>query len=180
MPMKKTREQRLAEKLKKAKDAERAERIYAEKFMRKALSQAGVAERKGEVPIGCVIVKDGKVIARGHNQRETKRLATAHAEIFAINAACKRLGDWRLNGCDIFVTLEPCFMCAGAIANARISRVYFGAYERKGGACGSVYNVVENSGLNSNATVVGGILQEECSSAITNFFENKRNKISNS
>ena len=177
--MKKTREERLEEKRLKEERERAAEQKKAEKFMRLALKQAEVARKKGEVPIGAVIVMDGKVIARAHNQRETKRLATAHAEIIAIERACKRLGDWRLNGAEMYVTLEPCSMCAGGIANARISKLYFGAYERKGGACGSVFNVLENSGLNSNTAVVGGVLESECSAAITSFFENKRNKICN-
>lgn len=175
-----SREQRLEKKRLKAEAEQAALDRYTQKFMRLAIKQARVAERKGEVPIGAVIVKDGKVVARGHNQREQKLLATAHAEILAINSACKRLGDWRLNGCDIFVTLEPCTMCAGAIANARIDRVFFGAYEKKGGACGSVHDVLSNTGLNANVTVTGGVLEAECSSLITAFFENKRNKIANS
>lgn len=174
--MKMTREERLEAKRIKAEEERLAEKKKTEKFMRLAIKQARVAERKGEVPIGAVIVLDGKVIARGHNERETKRLATAHAEITAIERACKKIGDWRLNGAEIYVTLEPCSMCAGGIANARISKLYFGAYERKGGACGSVFNVLENSGLNSNTVVVGGVLEEECSALIKGFFENKRNK----
>ncbi len=157
--------------------AEEREQKRIEYFMKKAIAQAKAAERRGEVPIGAVIVKDGKVIARAFNSREGKRLATAHAEILAIERACKRLGDWRLNGCEMFVTLEPCFMCAGAVANARLSKVYFGASEPKGGACGSVFNVPERTGLNSYTVVVGGVLGEECSALITDFFENKRNKM---
>ena len=103
----------------------------AEKFMKIALKEAKKAELKEEVPIGCVITLDGKVFAKAHNLRQTKRLATAHAEILAIEKACRKLGDWRLDGAEIYVTLEPCAMCAGAIANARIKKVYFGAYEKK-------------------------------------------------
>ena len=143
----------------------------------KAIRQARAAERKGEVPIGAVIVMNGEIIARAHNLRETRRMATAHAEILAIEKACRKTGDWRLNGAEMFVTLEPCSMCAGAIANARISSLYFGAYEKKGGACGSVHNVLDNSGLNSNTLVTGGVLGRECSLMLTDFFENKRNKI---
>jgi len=175
--MKLTREQRLEKKRQEQEAQERLDKLKREKFMRLALRQARLAGDKGEVPIGAVIVKDGRVIARGQNARQTKRLATAHAEIIAIDRACKRLGDWRLNDCEIYVTLEPCTMCAGAIANARIGRLYFGAYERKGGACGSLRNVLDNTGLNSNVQVVGGVLEEECSGLITGFFENKRNKI---
>lgn len=177
--MKKTREQRLEEKRIKEETRLLEEKKTSEKFMKCAIKQARIAESKDEVPIGAVIVKDGKVLARAHNQRQTKRLATAHAEIIAIERACKKLGDWRLNGCDMYVTLEPCAMCAGAIANARISRLYFGAYERKGGACGSVHNILENSGLNSNTEVHGGVLEDSCSLLIKKFFENKRNKIDN-
>lgn len=145
--------------------------------MRLAIKQAIVAEKKGEVPIGAVIVRGDEVIARAHNLRETMRLATAHAEILALQRACKKVGDWRLNGCDIFVTLEPCTMCAGAIANARIDNVYFGAYEKKGGACGSVRNVLENTGLNSNVCIHPGVMEEECSLMLKKFFANRRNKV---
>jgi len=177
--MKKTREQRLEEKRIKEEMLALEEKRTSEKFMKCALKQASVAMAKDEVPIGAVIVKDGKVLARAHNLRQTKRLATAHAEIIAIERACKKIGDWRLNGCEMYVTLEPCAMCAGAIANARISKLYFGAYEKKGGACGSVHNVLEHSGLNSNTEVHGGVLEGSCSELIKKFFENKRNKIDN-
>ncbi len=175
--MKKTGPERYAERQEKKRLTALQEERRKEKFMRLAIKQAKVSESKGEVPIGAIIVKDGKVIARAHNQRETKKLATAHAEILAIEKACRKIGDWRLNGYEMFVTLEPCAMCAGAIANARISAVYFGAYEKKGGACGSAHNVLENSGLNSNTYVLGGVLESECSKLIKDFFENKRNKI---
>ena len=149
------------------------------KFMKSALKQADIALKEDEVPIGAVIVKDGVILARGRNRIEKTNVATRHAEIEAIEKACKKLNSWRLDGAEMYVTLEPCSMCAGGIANARISKLYFGAYERKGGACGSVFNVLENSGLNSNTAVVGGVLESECSAAITSFFENKRNKICN-
>ena len=175
--MKKTKQEKRAEKAEKAAKAE-AERLKrAEKFMNAAIKQARLALKKGEVPIGAVIVAGDKIIARGYNQRESRRLATAHAEITAINRACKKVGDWRLNGAEMFVTLEPCAMCAGAIANARISAVYFGAYEKKGGACGSVHNVLNNTGLNANVISYGGVLEKECSDLVKNFFENKRNKM---
>ena len=148
-----------------------------EKYMRMAIKRAEKAEEKGEVPIGAVIVYGGRVIASSYNMRESKKVATAHAEILAIEKACGKIGDWRLNGAEMFVTLEPCAMCAGAIANARISAVYFGAKEPKGGACGSVHKVLPHSGLNSKTEVAGGVLGEECSALIKNFFENKRNKI---
>ena len=149
------------------------------KFMNQAIKQALKACKKDEVPIGAVIVLDGKIIARAHNAMEKRQVATAHAEILAIEKACKKLKSWRLDGAEMYVTIEPCAMCAGAIANARISRLYFGAYERKGGACGSVHNILENSGLNSNTEVHGGVLEDSCSLLIKKFFENKRNKIDN-
>ena len=149
---------------------------YAEKFMKAALKEAEKAERKEEVPIGCVIVKDGKIFARAHNLRQTKRLATAHAEILAIEKACRKIKDWRLEGYEIFITLEPCAMCAGAIANARISKVYFGAYEKKGGGAVSKFNILSESGLNHVTEWEGGVLEEECSAVIKNFFSSRRKK----
>lgn len=149
---------------------------YAEKFMKAALKEAEKAERKEEVPIGCVIVKDGKIFARAHNLRQTKRLATAHAEVLAIEKACRKIKDWRLDGYEIFITLEPCAMCAGAIANARISKVYFGAYEKKGGGAVSKFNILSESGLNHVTEWEGGVLEEECSAVIKNFFSSRRKK----
>lgn len=149
---------------------------YAEKFMKVALKEAEKAEQKEEVPIGCVIVKDGKIFARAHNLRQTKRLATAHAEILAIEKACRKIKDWRLDGYEIFITLEPCAMCAGAIANARISKVYFGAYEKKGGGAVSKFNILSESGLNHVTEWEGGVLEEECSAVIKNFFSSRRKK----
>ena len=175
--MKLTREEKAERKRAEKLARETAERRRAEKFMKAAIRQARTAEKAGEVPIGAVIVMDGKVVARAHNLRETKRLATAHAEIIAIEKACRKIKDWRLSGAEMFVTLEPCPMCAGAIANARISSLYFGAYERKCGACGSVHNVLESTGQNSNVSVAGGVLEEECSALVKSFFENKRNKM---
>lgn len=149
---------------------------YAEKFMKAALKEAEKAEQKEEVPIGCVIVKDGKIFARAHNLRQTKRLATAHAEILAIEKACRKIKDWRLDGYEIFITLEPCAMCAGAIANARISKVYFGAYEKKGGGAVSKFNILSESGLNHVTEWEGGVLEEKCSAVIKNFFSSRRKK----
>ncbi len=149
---------------------------YAEKFMKAALKEAEKAEKKEEVPIGCVIVKDGKIFARAHNLRQTRRLATAHAEILAIEKACRKIKDWRLDGFEIFITLEPCAMCAGAIANARISKVYFGAYEKKGGGAVSKFNILSESGLNHVTEWEGGVLEEECSAIIKNFFSSRRKK----
>ena len=145
-----------------------------ERFMRAALKEADKAEDKEEVPIGCVITLNGKIYVRAHNLRQTKRIATAHAEILAIEKACKKLGDWRLENFEMFVTLEPCAMCAGAIANARISKVYFGAYEPKGGGVTSKFNILSESGLNHGTEYEGGILEEECSEKIRNFFKSRR------
>ena len=145
-----------------------------EKFMKQALKEAKKAEQKEEVPIGCVIVLDGKIIARAYNMRQTKRLATAHAEILAIEKVCKKIKDWRLDKMEMYVTLEPCAMCAGAIANSRIKKVYFGAYEKKGGGVVSKFNILSESGLNHVTDFEGGILEEECSSIIKNFFKTRR------
>ena len=145
-----------------------------EKFMNVAINQARLALKYDEVPIGAVIVKDGKIIARAYNKMEKTQLATAHAEILAINKACKKLRSWRLDGADIFVTLEPCPMCAGAIVNARISNVYFGAYEPKSGSAQSKFSILTDSGLNHTTNFVGGIKQEICSNLIKNYFKSKR------
>lgn len=142
--------------------------------MKEALKEAKKAELIDEVPIGCVIVKDDKIIARGHNQRETKQSPIGHAEIIAINKASKKLKSWRLEGCDIYVTLEPCIMCSGAIIQSRISKVYYGASDPKGGALGSSINVLEANNINHHPEVISGILKEVCSSIITNYFKAKR------
>ena len=142
--------------------------------MEEALKEAKKAELIDEVPIGCVIVKDDKIIARGHNQRETKQSSIGHAEIIAINKASKKLKSWRLEGCDIYVTLEPCIMCSGAIIQSRISKVYYGASDPKGGALGSSINVLDANNINHHPEVISGVLKEECSSIITNYFKAKR------
>ena len=142
--------------------------------MKEALKEAKKAELIDEVPIGCVIVKDDKIIARGHNQRETKQSPIGHAEIIAINKASKKLNSWRLEGCDIYVTLEPCIMCSGAIIQSRINKVYYGASDPKGGALGSSINVLEANNINHHPEVISGVLKEECSSIITNYFKAKR------
>ncbi|MGN0454021.1 MAG: nucleoside deaminase [Ruminococcus sp.] len=142
-------------------------------FMREALIQAEIAFTKGEVPVGAVIVKDNTVIARGRNRRETEKNALLHAEIDAINNACKALHGWRLWECELYVTLEPCPMCAGAIINAHIPRVFFGAYDRKNGCCGSVANLFEMPfGYKPHCT--GGILEDQCSGIIKDFFKKLR------
>lgn len=146
-----------------------------EKFMGIALKEAKKAYGLNEVPIGAVIVKDGKVIAKAYNKRNKCKIATYHAEILAIQKACKKLNDWRLDGTEIYITLEPCPMCAGAIINARIKKVYFGAYEKKSGACLSNHQLLFENGLNHKVEIEGGILMEKCSSLLKDFFKNKRN-----
>jgi len=144
------------------------------KFMNTALAEAKKAFELGETPIGAVIVKDGKIISRAHNRRETKKNALMHAEISAIDKACKKLGGWRLCGCDIYVTLEPCPMCAGAIIQSRIDNVFFGAYDKKAGAFGSVCDLSEL--LAHKVCAKGGILEQESSDLIKLFFEKLRKK----
>jgi tRNA(adenine34) deaminase len=144
-----------------------------EEHMLAALAMAKKAVKKDEVPVGAVIVYRGAVIAKSHNLRETKKSPLAHAEILAIAKAARKLGGWRLTGCSLYVTLEPCPMCAGAIINARIDEVVFGAYDPKGGACGSLYNLTEGS-LNHAPKVTGGIMAEESSSLLKQYFRSKR------
>ena len=137
--------------------------------MRAALEEAARAAEIGEVPIGAVIVQDGRIIARGHNLRETAKHAAAHAELVAIDAACRSLGGWRLPRCTLYVTLEPCPMCAGAIINARIDRVVFGAYDPKAGSCGSVVDLFAYP-YNHHPACTGGVLEEECAAVLSGFF----------
>ena len=144
------------------------------KYMKAALKQAERAEEAGEVPIGCVIVKDGKIFARAYNMRQKKRRVTAHAEMLAIEKACKKIKDWRLDGAEMYITLEPCPMCAGAIAASRIKKVYFGAYEPKSGGATSKFNILTESGLNHVTDFEGGVMEEECSTIIKRFFKSKR------
>ena len=144
------------------------------KFMEEAYRQAQKAYKKNEVPIGAVIVCDGKVIARGYNTRNKSQNAINHSEILVISKACKKLKSWRLDTCDIYVTLEPCPMCAGAILNARIKNLYFGAYDKTSSS--DLFNQIMNDKrLNHNCNVVGGIMKKECSNLITEFFSYKRN-----
>ena len=145
-----------------------------EKFMREALLLARKAKKKGEVPIGAVVVYRGKIIGKGYNLRTKKQLATAHAEIRAIDKACKKLHSWRLPDAEIYITLEPCPMCMGAILNARIDRVYFGAYEAKGR---SLTNELAGANLlNHSVEVTGGILEEECAAVLSSFFSEMRQR----
>ena len=141
--------------------------------MRAALREAEKAASEGEVPIGCVIVKDDRIIARGRNARETKKNALLHAETVAIGKACKKLGGWRLWQCEMYVTLEPCPMCAGAIINARIPRVVFGARDSKYGACGSVCDLFSMD-FNHHPQVEAGVLEAECAGLMKEFFQNLR------
>ncbi len=144
-------------------------------MMQKALSEAKKAAEIGEVPIGCVIVRERKVIARAHNQRETKKNALLHAEISAIDKACKKLGGWRLWECDLYVTLEPCPMCAGAIINSRIRRVIYAAKDPKAGAMGSILDLTKFP-LNHKPELRGGVLEEESSRMLKSFFQTLRKK----
>ena len=145
-----------------------------EKFMREAKKQAMKAYDLREVPIGCVIVYEGKIIARGYNRRNTDKNTVSHAEINAIRKASKKLGDWRLEGCTLYVTLEPCQMCAGAIIQARVDRVVIGSMNPKAGCAGSVLNLLEMDGFNHKADVTRGVLEEECSSMLSGFFKELR------
>lgn len=142
--------------------------------MKEALKEAEKAAAMGEVPIGAVVVKDGIIIGRGHNKTETAKDPTAHAEMEAIRAASAALGGWRLLGCDMYVTAEPCSMCAGAIVWSRIENLYIGTMDPKAGACGSVFNIVQEDKLNHQVNVTTGILQEECSRLLKDFFRSLR------
>lgn len=144
-----------------------------EKYMKIALDEARKAYDEGEIPVGAVIVKNGEIISLGRNDREKTNDATGHAEIVAIREACRKLGGWHLDGCELYVTLEPCPMCMGAIVNSRIKRVAFGAKDAKAGACGSVINMCSYP-LNHKPTVDSGILSEECAKILSDFFYNKR------
>lgn len=144
-------------------------------FMKEALRLAQISYNEGEVPVGAVIVKDNEIIATGRNRREQSKNALSHAEIEAINNACNKLGGWRLWECDIYVTLEPCHMCSGAIVNARIPNVYFGAYDKNFGCCGSTLNILELQN-SFRPHFEGGILEDECSNLITDFFKKLRQK----
>ena len=147
-----------------------------ESFMKQAVKQAKKAYAKLETPIGCVIVHDNKIIARVYNKKKIKKNTLAHAEILAINKASKVLGDWRLEDCTMYVTLEPCPMCAGAIVQARIPRVVIGSMNPKAGCAGSVLNLLQQDGLNHQVEITKGVLAEECSGLMTSFFRELRKK----
>ena len=145
-----------------------------EKYMKQALREARKAYALGEVPIGCVIVNEGKIIGRGYNRRNTDKSTLSHAEITAIKKASKKMGDWRLEGCTLYVTLEPCQMCAGAIVQARIDEVVMGSMNPKAGCGGSILNLLEMPEFNHQVKVTRGIMEEECSQMLTNFFKERR------
>ena len=144
------------------------------KYMMEALKEAELAKLEDEVPIGCVIVKDDKIIARSHNQRDKSHNPLGHAETLAIKEASEVLGDWQLVDCELYATIEPCIMCSGAIIQSRIKRVVYGAPDIKGGAFGSSINILEASNINHHPEVVKGVLENECSSIIKNYFKSKR------
>ena len=148
-----------------------------EKYMKMAIKLAKKAADMGEVPIGCVIVYEGKVIARGYNRRTMDKSTLSHAEILAIKKASKVVGDWRLEGCTMYVTLEPCQMCAGAIIQARMDKVVIGCMNAKAGCAGSVLNILEHDGFNHQAVVERGVLEEECSILLKEFFSNLRKRL---
>jgi len=150
--------------------------LQSEYFMNMAYKEALKAYKKTEVPIGAVIAKEGIIISKAHNERETKNDATLHAEISAIKKACRKLGSWRLDGCDIYVTLEPCLMCAGAIIQARIRTVFIGALDPKAGAFGSVTDVRNIQQLNHKINAVYGIMEKECSNVLKEFFKELRSQ----
>ena len=147
-----------------------------ERYMKEAIRQAHKAWKLGEVPIGCVIVRDGKIIARGYNRRNTDKNTLAHAELQAIRKASRAAGDWRLEDCTIYVTLEPCQMCAGAIVQARIPRLVIGSRNPKAGCAGSVLNLLQVPAFNHQVEITEGVLEEECSLMLTNFFRDLREK----
>lgn len=150
------------------------EQLQDQKFMKAALKEALKASLIDEVPIGCVIVKDGKIIARGHNVREKNHDPLGHAEMIAIKKASKKLKAWRLNDCDLYVTVEPCAMCAGAIMWSRFRRVIFGAPDRKGGAMGHSFNLFDEKIVNHTPHITSGVLETECKTLIQDFFRKKR------
>ena len=150
-----------------------------EEYMRLALEEAWAAYHLEEVPIGAVLVdnSDGSIVSRGHNMRETWKDATAHAEIIAIRSACESLGKWRLSGLTLYVTIEPCPMCAGALVMSRVDRLVYGSTDAKAGAAESIFNIVDHSTLNHRLQVTAGVLQEECADIMKRFFSGRRKKL---
>ena len=147
-----------------------------EKFMREAIRQEKKAYALDEVPIGCVIVYEGKIIARGYNRRNTDKNTLSHAELIAIKKASRKLGDWRLEGCTMYITLEPCQMCAGAMVQARVTEAVIGSMNPKAGCAGSVLNILEMEGFNHQVNVRRGVMEEECSRMLSSFFRELREK----
>lgn len=145
-------------------------------FMAIALEAAAQADRAGEIPVGAIVVRDGEILGRGHNATISRNDPTAHAEVIALREAAQRIGNYRLVDCDLYVTLEPCVMCAGAIMHARVRRLIFGAPDPKTGACGSVVNLFDEARLNHHASVTGGVLAEECGQRLKEFFARRRNR----
>lgn len=146
-----------------------------EEYMREAFKEAEIALQEGEVPIGAVIVHDGKIIARAHNLKETIKDPTAHAEVLAIREATQKLKKWRLSDCTLYVTLEPCAMCAGALVGSRIKRVVYGTHDLKAGGAGSIFNILDEPRLNHQVLITSGVLQEECQEIMQRFFRQLRN-----
>ena len=150
---------------------------YMRKYMFEALEEAKKAAAAGEIPVGAVIVHNGQIIGRGHNETETKKDPTAHAEILAIRQAARHLGGWRLPQCDMFVTVEPCSMCAGAIVQARIPEVMIGCMNPKAGCAGSIYNLLQEPAFNHQVSLFKGVLEEECSQMLKDFFRSLRTRL---
>ncbi|MDR0127280.1 MULTISPECIES: tRNA adenosine(34) deaminase TadA [Bacillus] len=147
-----------------------------EQFMKEAISEALKAEQIGEVPIGAIIVVDDQIVSRAHNLRETEQRSIAHAELLAIDEACKTTGSWRLEDAVLYVTLEPCSMCAGAIVLSRVKKVVFGAYDPKGGCAGTLMNLLDDERFNHQSEVIGGVLENECGELLSQFFRNLRQR----
>jgi tRNA(adenine34) deaminase len=147
---------------------------FVEDYMRQALAQAQMALQAGEVPVGAVVVREGRIIARAHNERERLGDPTAHAEVLALRRAAQTVGDWRLEDCTMVVTLEPCPMCAGAIVQARLGQLFFGAYDMRYGCCGSVLALPEDERLQGACRVAGGFLEEECAALMRTFMQDRR------
>ena len=154
--------------------AEKKEKKLHDKYMKEAIKEAKKAAANNEVPIGCVIVRDGKIIAKNHNRRNKDKSVLSHAEILCIGEACKKTHDWRLEDCTMYITLEPCQMCAGAIVQARIPRVVIGSMNAKAGCAGSVINILQMSEFNHQAELIKGVMGEECSAMLSDFFANLR------
>ena len=148
--------------------------------MQQAIDQAFIAEENGDVPIGAVVVFEGRVIGKGYNQREQLNDPTAHAEMIALTAAAEFIGNWRLGGCTMYVTLEPCCMCAGALVLARIERLVYGCDDPKAGACRSLYNIVQDERLNHRVEITSGVLEEKCREQLQEFFRGRRDNKNNS